>query len=178
MYTGDICRSPNAEGVLADTFESAQHNVFTVESGGVGALVGEGIDRGSARMLARRGWSTTGSARGRSASGRSGPVGESSGRSQVDRGPLVSDPLGDRSGALAVAADPVDDDVPGPFRLGAGSWPSRSTCSRTPRVGGGATRGEPGQPRRRRVDSEVMTTPLDMMGAGRFGREPSEPPKI
>lgn len=54
VCTGNICRSPYAERVLAHRLEAVRPGVFEVTSAGTGALVGEGVDPGSARHLDSR----------------------------------------------------------------------------------------------------------------------------
>ncbi len=51
VCTGNICRSPYAERVLAHRLEEVRPGAFAVTSAGTGALVGEGVDPGSARHL-------------------------------------------------------------------------------------------------------------------------------
>jgi protein-tyrosine phosphatase len=55
VCTGNICRSPYAERVLAHRLEAVRPGVFEVTSAGTGALVGEGVDPGSGRHLDSRG---------------------------------------------------------------------------------------------------------------------------
>lgn len=55
VCTGNICRSPYAELLLARDLESVRPGAFEVSSAGVGALVGHPVDPGSARHLARQG---------------------------------------------------------------------------------------------------------------------------
>lgn len=54
VCTGNICRSPYAERVLAHRLEAVRPGGFEVMSAGTGALVGEGVDPGSARHLDSR----------------------------------------------------------------------------------------------------------------------------
>lgn len=51
VCTGNICRSPYAERVLAHRLEEVRPGAFAVTSAGTGALVGERVDPGSARIL-------------------------------------------------------------------------------------------------------------------------------
>lgn len=51
VCTGNICRSPYAERVLAHRLEAVRPGVFEVTSAGTGALVDQGVDPGSATLL-------------------------------------------------------------------------------------------------------------------------------
>ncbi len=55
VCTGNICRSPYAERVLARQLEEVRPGAFEVRSAGTGALAGHGVDPGSARHLDDRG---------------------------------------------------------------------------------------------------------------------------
>lgn len=51
VCTGNICRSPYAELLLAHRLDEVRPGAFDVRSLGTSALVGQGVDPGSARLL-------------------------------------------------------------------------------------------------------------------------------
>lgn len=55
VCTGNICRSPYAHLLLSHRLEQARPGAFEVSSVGTGALIGQGVDPGSASILAARG---------------------------------------------------------------------------------------------------------------------------
>lgn len=55
VCTGNICRSPYAQLLLQHRLDDVRPGSFEVSSVGTGALVGQGVDPGSASILAARG---------------------------------------------------------------------------------------------------------------------------
>lgn len=55
VCTGNICRSPYAQLLLAHRLDEVRPGVFDVSSVGTGALVDQGVDPGSATLLEARG---------------------------------------------------------------------------------------------------------------------------
>lgn len=51
VCTGNVCRSPYAERLLAHRLEQVRPGTFEVASAGTGALVGAAVDPGSGRIL-------------------------------------------------------------------------------------------------------------------------------
>ncbi|ALO67820.1 hypothetical protein AS189_16690 [Arthrobacter alpinus] len=60
VCTGNICRSPFAERMLATELESLHPGLFLVHSAGTGAMVGDGMEEESAALLASFGGSSEG----------------------------------------------------------------------------------------------------------------------
>lgn len=55
VCTGNICRSPYAHLALGHALEAVRPGVFEVSSAGTQALIGQGVDPGSASILAGHG---------------------------------------------------------------------------------------------------------------------------
>lgn len=55
VCTGNICRSPYAQLLLAHRLDAVRPGAFDVSSAGTGALVDQGVDPGSATLLEARG---------------------------------------------------------------------------------------------------------------------------